>query len=64
LQTGSRGILANSLSYYKHQAPGPSSICSTMQYTFPGNLRPIGPFESRREKLQTTNKIRHFKHVC
>jgi hypothetical protein len=45
-------------------APGPSPRCSTLQYTFPGNLRPVCPFESEGEKLQTTNKIRHFKHVC
>jgi len=45
-------------------APGPSPRCSTAQYTFPGNLRPVCPFQSESEKLQTTNKIRHFKHVC
>ena len=45
-------------------APGPSPRCSTIQYTFPANLMPVCPFESEGEKLQTTNKIRHFKHVC
>ena len=30
---------------------GPSTICSTMQYTFTGNLSSVGPFESRSEKL-------------
>jgi len=39
-------------------------LCSTVQYTFPGNSRPGCPFESECEKLKTTNKIRHFKHFC
>jgi hypothetical protein len=38
--------------------------CSTMQYTFPDDLRLACPFKSEGEKLQTTNKIRHFKHFC
>jgi len=45
-------------------APGPSPMCSTVQYTLPDNLRPVCSFESGSEKLQTTNKIRHFMHVC
>jgi len=29
---------------------GLRSKCSTVQYTFPGNLRPVCPFESESEK--------------
>jgi hypothetical protein len=43
---------------------GLSPMCSTVQYTFPGILRPACPFESESKKLTKTNKIRHFKHVC
>jgi hypothetical protein len=31
---------------------GPSPMCSTKQYTFLGNLRPVCPFEFAGEKLQ------------
>ena len=32
-------------------APGPSPRCSTTQYTFLGNLRPVCPFQAKSEKL-------------